>query len=95
MLGNAFGSRLDSDYDLLFAPGEELADDILRDALQFVKPAEKYLQLDMAVDLWLEHGIYPSTRVRSLDHWRRLGDLGTQIYRNIQLDGIDLLEHGR
>jgi hypothetical protein len=46
----------------------------------------------LAVDVWLEHGIYPSTRVWSLDHWRRLEELETHLYRNIQLDGIVLLE---
>jgi hypothetical protein len=54
--------------------------------------AEKRKEIrHLAVEVWLEHGIYPSTRVWSLDHWRRLEELRTQLYQNIQLDGLDLL----
>ena len=39
-----------------------------------------------------EHGIYLSTRVWSRAHYRKLEKLQTLLYRNIQRDGIDLLE---
>jgi predicted nucleotidyltransferase len=45
----------------------------------------------LAAEVWLEHGIYVSTRVWSLAHWRRLQQLDTLLYRNIRKDGIDLL----
>ena len=45
----------------------------------------------LAVELWLEHGIYLSTRVWSEAHWHRLEVLQTQLYRNIQRDGFNLL----
>ena len=44
MLGHAFDSRLDSDYDVSFAADEMLAKDILRDARRFVDRAERYLR---------------------------------------------------
>lgn len=46
----------------------------------------------LAVEVWLEHGIYLSTRVWSRAHYRKLEKLQTLLYRNIQRDGIDLLE---
>jgi predicted nucleotidyltransferase len=46
----------------------------------------------LAVEVWLRHGIYLSTRVWSQAHWRRLGELQTLLYQNIRRDGIDLLE---
>jgi predicted nucleotidyltransferase len=46
----------------------------------------------LAVEVWLKHGIYVSTRVWSQDHWRRLEKLQTLLYQNITRDGIDLLE---
>jgi len=46
----------------------------------------------LAVEVWLKHGIYVSTRVWSQAHWRRLGQLRTLLYQNIRRDGIDLLE---
>ncbi len=45
----------------------------------------------LAAEVWLEHGIYVSTRVWSLAHWQRLQQLDTLLYRNIRRDGIDLL----
>jgi uncharacterized protein (UPF0332 family) len=44
MLANAFDSRLDSDYDLLFVADKDLAEDVLRDAQQFVARAASYMQ---------------------------------------------------
>lgn len=45
----------------------------------------------MAVDVWLEYGIYISTRVWSLGHWRELERLQTNLYKILQQDGIELL----
>ncbi len=46
----------------------------------------------LAVEVWLRHGIYVSTRVWSQAHWRRLGELRTLLYQNIRRDGVDLLK---
>jgi predicted nucleotidyltransferase len=46
----------------------------------------------LAVEVWLKHGIYISTRVWSQAHWRRLEKLQTLLYQNITRDGIELLE---
>jgi len=45
----------------------------------------------LAVEVWLRHGIYVSTRAWSQAHWRRLEELQTLLYQNIRRDGIDLL----
>lgn len=45
----------------------------------------------LAVEVWLKHGIYVSTRVWSQAHWRRLEKLQTLLYQNIRRDGIELL----
>jgi len=45
----------------------------------------------LAVDIGLECGIYPSTRIWSLAEWRSALEIQTQLYRNVQRDGIDLL----
>jgi len=44
MLGHAFDSRLDSDYDVRFAAEQTLAEGILCDARRFVDRAEGYLR---------------------------------------------------
>ena len=44
MLGHAFDSRLDSDYDITFTAERMLAEDVLRDAQRFVGRAEEYLR---------------------------------------------------
>jgi uncharacterized protein len=46
---------------------------------------------DLAVETWLEYGLYLSTRVWSQAHWRRLAALQTGLFRNLQRDGIELL----
>jgi predicted nucleotidyltransferase len=46
----------------------------------------------LAVEVWLRHGIYVSTRVWSQEHWRRLEQLRTLLYQNIRREGISLLE---
>ncbi|UCC64255.1 MAG: nucleotidyltransferase domain-containing protein [Anaerolineae bacterium] len=46
----------------------------------------------LAVEVWLEHDIYLSTRVWSQVHWRKLEGLKTLLYQNIHRDGINLLE---
>ena len=43
MLGHAFDSRLDSDYDVSFSAEQPLAEDVLRDARRFVERAKEYL----------------------------------------------------
>jgi uncharacterized protein (UPF0332 family) len=43
MLGSAFDSRLDSDYDILFLAERRLAEDVLRDAHRFVERTTEYL----------------------------------------------------
>jgi len=43
MLGYAFDSRLDSDYDITFLADRTLAEEILRDAGCFVERIESYL----------------------------------------------------
>jgi uncharacterized protein (UPF0332 family) len=42
-LANAFDSRLDSDYDIMFLAERPLAQDVLRDAVRFVDRATEYL----------------------------------------------------
>lgn len=44
MLGHAFDSRLDSDYDMAFTPERTLAEEVLQDARRFVERAERYLE---------------------------------------------------
>jgi len=44
MLVNAFNVRLDSDYDVRHTLNKALAEDILRDAHQFVERVAAYLQ---------------------------------------------------
>ncbi|MEW5961557.1 MAG: HEPN domain-containing protein [Chloroflexota bacterium] len=44
LLGQAFDSRLDTDYDVVFRVDQILADQVLRDAQRFVDRAESYLQ---------------------------------------------------
>ena len=44
MLGQAFDSRLDSDYDIAFSTDQTLAEKVLCDAQRFVDRAESYLQ---------------------------------------------------
>jgi uncharacterized protein (UPF0332 family) len=44
MLGYAFDSRLDSDYDVTFTAERTLAEEVLHDARRFVERAEGYLR---------------------------------------------------
>jgi hypothetical protein len=80
-----FGSRArgeaesDSDMDVLV---------VMSNAGPEIRKEIRYL----AVEVWLEHGIYLSTRVWSQDHWHRLAELETLLYQSIRRDGIDLLE---
>lgn len=46
----------------------------------------------IAVEVWLAHGIYVSTRVWGDTDWRRMAELQTSLYQNICQDGINLLE---
>ncbi|MCK4315798.1 MAG: nucleotidyltransferase domain-containing protein [Anaerolineae bacterium] len=79
-----FGSRargeaeLDSDMDVLV---------VMSNAAPEIRKEIRHL----AVEVWLEHDIYLSTRVWSRDHWRKLEELQTLLYRNIHRDGINLL----
>lgn len=78
-----FGSRArgeaepDSDMDLLV---------VLSNTPPETVRAIRYL----AVDIWLKHGIYLSTRVWDLNHWRKMEELQTFLYRNICRDSIRL-----
>ncbi len=44
MLGQAFDTRLDSDYDIIFAADREMVESIQSDARQFVERIEQYLK---------------------------------------------------
>lgn len=44
----------------------------------------------LAVEVWLESGIYLSTRVWSQEHWRNMAKLQTSLYQNISQEGIEL-----
>jgi hypothetical protein len=44
----------------------------------------------LATDVWLEYGIFLSTRVLSLAQWRELEKRGTALYRSIRDEGIIL-----
>ncbi len=70
-------ARADSDMDVLV---------VMPDASPNIRKEIRYL----AVDVWLEHDIYLSTRIWSLDHWHKLEELQTLLYRNIRQDGISL-----
>jgi predicted nucleotidyltransferase len=78
-----FGSRArgeaepDSDMDVLVVMSK--IDPETRRAIRY-----------LAVEVWLKHGIYVSTRVWSRTHWRKLEEMQTLLYRNICRDGIDL-----
>ena len=79
-----FGSRArgeaepESDMDVVV---------VLREVDLAARRGVRYL----AVEVWLRHGIYVSTRVWSQAHWGRLEQLQTLLYQNIRRDGIDLL----
>ena len=78
-----YGSRArgeadpDSDMDLLV---------VMSDTTSEIRRAVRYL----AAEVWLEHGIYLSTRVWSVAHWRQLERAQTLLYHNIRADGITL-----
>lgn len=80
-----FGSRArgeakpDSDMDVLVVMSS--ADPGIRKQIRY-----------LAVDVWLEYGVYLSTRVWSQAHWHKLEELQTLLYQNISRDGINLLE---
>jgi len=80
-----FGSRArgeagpDSDMDVLVVMSS--ADPEIRREIRY-----------LAVEIWLAHGIYLSTRVWSQAHWRKLEELQTLLYQNICQDGINLFE---
>jgi predicted nucleotidyltransferase len=44
----------------------------------------------LAADVWLENGIFLSTRVWNLEHWQLLKSLQTGLYKNICHDGVAL-----
>jgi len=79
-----FGSRArgdaqpDSDMDMLL---------VMSSASPQTRREIRYI----AVDVWLEHGIYISTRIWSRDHRHKLEQLPTLLYRNITREGIELL----
>lgn len=79
-----FGSRArgdaqpDSDMDLVVI--------VDRDDLETTKAIRH-----LAVETWLEWGLYLSTRVWSQAHWQRLQALQTGLYRNLLREGKELL----
>lgn len=79
-----FGSRArdeasaDSDVDVLVVIEKE--DRLVRKEIRY-----------LAAEVWLEYGLFLSTRVWSRSHWRKLQEMQTLLYRNIQRDSIDLL----
>lgn len=79
-----FGSRArneaqpDSDVDVAVIVDQE--DAAMRKAIRY-----------LAVEIWLEYGLYLSTRVWSRTHWQRLEILQTGLYRNLRREGIELL----
>jgi predicted nucleotidyltransferase len=79
-----FGSRArgegqaDSDLDVLVVVSDE-------------DPQVRKEVRSLAAEVWLEHGLYLSTRVWSLAHWHRLQELQTLLYQNICKDGVELL----
>ncbi len=83
-----FGSRArgeaeaDSDMDVLV---------VMSDAGPEIRREVRYY----AVDVWLKYDIYLSTRVWSRDHWQKLKELQTLLYRNICRDGINLWDLSR
>ncbi len=80
-----FGSRArgeaepDSDLDMLVVMSQ--ADLKIRKAIHH-----------LAVEVWLEYGIYLSILVWSQSHWYKVAQLDTSLYQNIQQDGINLVE---
>ena len=80
-----FGSRArgeaesDSDMDVLVVMSS--ADPEIRKVIHH-----------LAVEVWLEYGIYLSTLVWSQAHWHKVAQLQTLLYQNICKDGINLLE---
>jgi predicted nucleotidyltransferase len=88
LLAVLFGSRArgeasaDSDVDVLVVIDKE--DYRVRKEIRY-----------LAVEVWLEYGLFLSTRVWSRSHWHKLQKIQTFLYRNIQRDGIDLLSPGR
>jgi predicted nucleotidyltransferase len=79
-----FGSRArgdaepDSDMDMLVVVSE--ADPETRKAIDH-----------LAVEVWLEYGIYLSTLVWGRAHWQKVVQLQTLLYQNIRRDGIELI----
>lgn len=49
----------------------------------------------LAAEVWLEYGVFLSTRVWSRSHWHKLQEMQTLLYCNIQRDAIDLLTINR
>jgi predicted nucleotidyltransferase len=43
---------------------------------------------DLATEIWLENGVYLSTRVWDEPYWQKMAALSTSLYRNICEDGI-------
>jgi len=79
-----FGSRArdeaqaDSDMDILV-----IVSDLSFDTKKRIR--------NLAFDVWLEYGIFLSILVWSESHWQRHATLQTALYRNLQRDGIELL----
>lgn len=78
-----FGSRArgdaqsDSDVDIAVIVDED--DSELRKSIRH-----------LATDVLLEQGLYISTRVWSLDHWNKLKNIRTGLFRSLEREGIEL-----
>lgn len=79
-----FGSRARGDV----SPDSDIDLAVL---LKEVNPENEKAVRYLAADVWLDSGLFLSTRVWSEDHWHRLKKLQTRLYRNIQREGIDIL----
>ncbi len=76
-----FGSKARGDDD------EESDMDLLV-VLKYVSLETRRQVRDLATEIWLENGVYLSTRVWDEPYWQRIVTLSTTLYRNICEDGI-------
>lgn len=80
-----FGSKARGDDD------EESDMDLLV-VLKCVSLETRRQVRDLATEIWLENGVYLSTRVWDEPYWQRIATLSTTLYRNICEDGILLYQ---
>ncbi len=80
-----FGSKARGDDD------EESDMDLLV-VLKHVSLETRRQVRDLATEIWLDNGVFLSTRVWDESYWQRLASLSTILYRNICEDGILLYQ---